>query len=276
MSSISLEERSPYQSLQAFLQDEFGIVIGEERESSITSKLKPVISEFKLDSLQALVSEMEKKDSSRVKNSVLQAITSHQDVWFEPEELFNLLEDYLLQEILKPGRNSYRIWVIGCNAGQLPYSLAMKIYQARQQSNAATSVRIEATDISGAAVSHAARGIFEEGSMQGMVDPYKKKYMDEQSGQWRVNDDIKSMINFSTCNLLDDFEDKGHFDLIVCLSVLVYFSVSVKSELLESFSTLLDPSGILIAGMTEPILPLNDNFDMVRHDAGIFYRQKTA
>jgi chemotaxis protein methyltransferase CheR len=275
MSSISLEERSAYQSLQMVLQNEFGIVIGEERENSITAKLKPVISEFSLDSLQALVSEMQNKDSSRVKNGVLQAITSHEDAWFQPEELFNLLDDYLLQEIMKPGRNNYRIWVIGCNTGQLPYSLAMKIYQAIQQANAAISVSIDATDISGVAVNRAARGVFEEASMEGMVDPYKKKYMDEQSGQWRVNDAIRSMINFSTCNLLEDFEDKGHFDLIICLDVLVYFSVPVKAKLLESFSTLLDPSGILIAGMTEPVLPLNDSFDMVRHEAGIFYRQKT-
>ena len=82
------------------------------------------------------------------------------------------------------------------------------------------------------------------------------------------------MTAFSTCNLLEDFEGKGHFDLIICLDVLVYFSVPVKAQLLESFANLLDPSGILIAGINEPVLPFNSNFDMVRHDAGIFYRQK--
>jgi chemotaxis protein methyltransferase CheR len=148
MSSISLEEQGAYQSLQMVLQNEFGIVIGEERENSITAKLKPVISEFRLDSLQDLVSEMRNKGSSKIKNGVLQAITSHEDVWFEPEELFNLLDDYLLPDILSPGRDNYRIWVIGCNTGQLPYSLAMKIYAAAKQANAATSVTIEATDIS--------------------------------------------------------------------------------------------------------------------------------
>lgn len=274
MSSISLEQGGAYQSLQMVLQDEFGIVIGEERKNSITAKLKPVIQEFSLDSLDTLVEEMQKKDSIDVRNGVLQAITSHEDEWFEPNELFNLLDDYLLSDMLNSDRENYRIWVIGSNAGQLPYSLAMKIHQAGKDANVAARVTIEATDISDTVVHAAARGIFEQASMDGMVNPYQKKYMDEQSGQWQVNDDIKSMINFSTCNLLEDFEDKGHFDLIICLDVLVYFSVPVKSKLLESFSTLLDPSGILIAGMTEPVLPLNDNFEMVRHDAGIFYRQK--
>jgi len=274
MSSISLEQGGAYQSLQMVLQDEFGIVIGEERKNSITAKMKPVILEFSLDSLDALVEEMQKKDSIDLRNGVLQAITSHEDEWFEPKELFNLLDDYLLSEMLNSARKTYRIWVIGSCAGQLPYSLAMKIFQASKETKTPTRVTIEATDIFEAIAHNAARGIFDEASMEGMQDTFQKKYMDEQSGQWQVNDDIKAMINFSTCNLLEDFEDKGHFDLIICLDVLVYFSVPVKGKLLESFSTMLDPSGILIAGMNEPVLPLNDNFEMVRHDAGIFYRQK--
>ena len=274
MSSISLEQGGTYQSLQMVLQNEFGIVIGEERINSIIAKLNPIISEFSLDSLDALVGEMQNRESAEIRNGVLQAITSHEDGWFEPKELFNLLDDYLLADLQNNSRDSYRIWVIGCNAGQLPYSLAMKIHQAAKQANATTRVTIEATDISDSLVHTAARGSFEQASMEGMVDPYQRKYLDEQSGQWQVNDEIKSMINFSSCNLMEDFEHKGHFDLIICLDVLVYFSVPVKGELLSSFSTLLDPSGILIAGMNEPILPYNSNFEMVRHEDGIFYRQK--
>jgi chemotaxis protein methyltransferase CheR len=274
MSSIALEEGGAYQSLQLMLQDEFGIVIGEERKNSITAKLKPVMSAFSLDSLDALVAALRTEESAAIKNAILQAITAYEAEWFEPEELFNLLDEYLLPDMLNASRNQYRIWVIGSGDGQLPYSLAMKIHQAVKQANASTTVKIEATDISDADINKAAKGVFEEASMKGMLDSFRKKYMNEQSGQWLVNDDIRSMIDFSTCNLLEDFEDKGHFDLIICLDVLVYFSVPVKGRLLNAFASLLDPSGILIAGMNEPVLPFNSNFDMVRHDAGIFYRQK--
>ena len=50
----------------------------------------------------------------------------------------------------------------------------------------------------------------------------------------------------------------------------------MKTRLLDSFAALLDPSGILVAGVSEPVLPFNDNFEMVRHEAGIFYRQKAG
>ena len=273
MSSIDSAGGGAYQSLQMFLQEEFGIVIGEERERSITAQLEPVISKYSLDSLQALVNEMQ-KDAVEIRNSVLQAITSHEDNWFEPKELFTLLDDYLLAEIVDAGRKRYRIWVIGSRSGQLPYSLAMKIQQAAVQANSSTRIAIEATDIDEAAVNAAARGVYTRASVEGMDDQFRKKYMEEESGQWHVNDDIKSMVDFSSCNLLEDFEDRGHYDLIICHDVLVYFSVPVKTRLLDSFASLLDPSGILVAGVSEPVLPFNDNFEMVRHEAGIFYRQK--
>lgn len=274
MSSIALEEGGAYQSLQMMLQDEFGIVIGEERRNAITAKLNPVMSAFRLDSLDALVDALRTKESVAIKNSVLQAITAYETEWFKPKELFNLLDEYLLPNMLDSSRKNYRIWVIGCGDGQLPYSLAMKIRQATKQANASIPITIEATDISEAVINKAATGKFEQAAMKGMPDQLQKKYMVEQSGQWQVSEDVRSMIDFSTCNLLEDFEDKGHFDLIICLDVLVYYSVPVKGRLLNAFSTLLDPSCILIAGMNEPVLPFNDNFEMVRHNAGIFYRQK--
>ncbi|MGD2160779.1 MAG: CheR family methyltransferase [Gammaproteobacteria bacterium] len=274
MSSIALEEGGAYQSLQMLLQDEFGVVIGEERKNSITAKLKPVMVAFNFDSLDALVDALRTQESGAIKNSILQAITAYEAEWFDPPALFNLLDEYLLPNMLDSSRTDYRIWVVGSGDGQLPYSLAMKIHQAMKQAGSSLNVKIEATDISDAIISKASEGLFEEASMHGMLEPYQKKYMTEHSGEWQVNDDIRSMVGFSTCNLLEDFEDKGYFDLVICLDVLVYYSVPVKTRLLNAFAALLDPSGILIAGMNEPVLPFNDNFEMVRHDAGIFYRQK--
>jgi len=272
--SIALEEEGAYQSLQIVLQDAFGVVIGEGRNHAILAKLKPVISEFSLDSLEALVTELHKPGSSDIKNSVLQAITAHEDAWFAPKELFRLLDDYLLADMLDSGRSNYRIWVIGSGAGQLPYSLAMNIHQAMKQTHAKTKVIIEATDISDSFVEMAAKGMFDPASMEGISDASRNKYMEEKSGLWQVNDDIRSMIKFSTCSLVDDIENRGHYDLIICLNVLLYFSVPVKANLLDSFARLLDPSGILVAGLNEPVLAQNSNFDMVRHESGIFYRQR--
>lgn len=275
MSSVAFEERGAYQSLQMVLQSTFGVVIADERQQSIVAKLKPLLSEFSLASLNDLAEELQKEQSGDLRNSVLQAITTHEDAWFEPKELFALLDGYLMPDMLDTGRKKYRIWVIGSGAGQLPYSLAMRIQDAMQEKGSSVKISIEATDISNTVVEQSAKGLYEETSMKGMDAGSRKKYMNEQSGQWMVNDVIRSMVSFSTCNLLDDFEDKGYFDLIICLDVLVYFSLPIKNSLLDSFAQLLDPSGILIPGVNDPVLPMNENFERVQHEAGTFYRQKS-
>ena len=270
MSSVAFEDGGAYQSLQAVLQSAFGVVVGDERQQTITAMLKPVLSDYSFSSLEELATALEKGDSGNLRNSVLQAITTHEDQWFSPKALNTLIDGYLVPDMLASGKDKYRIWVISSNGGQLPYSLAMKLKDAAPNVN----VTIEATDISEQTVKQAETGLYEEASMNGMDAESKKKYMHEQDGQWRVNDDVRSMVNFSTCNLLDDFEDRGHFDLIICLDGLVYFSLAIKNMLLDSFAKLLDPSGILVPGVNDPMLPMNENFERVQHEAGTFYRQK--
>lgn len=274
--SSALDESNVFQSLRLVLQDAFGVVIGEGRNRSVVSKLKAVMSEFGLASLDDLIAELRKNSTSPIKNRVLQTITAQESAWFEPRELFRLIDGYLLADMLESSRRNYRIWVVGCGTGPLPYSLAMTIQHARQELNSSTNVSIEATDVPATMVTSAEIGRYQTDALQGLSDVFKNKYMSQKSGMWEVNDEIKSMVNFSTCHLLDDFEHMGPFDLIICLDVLIYFSMPVKTRMLDSFARMLDPSGILVAGLTEPVLPRNNNFDMVRHDAGIFYRQRAS
>ena len=274
--SSALDESNVFQSLRLVLQDAFGVVIGEGRNRSVVSKLKAVMSEFGLASLEDLIAELRKNSTSPIKNRVLQTITAHESAWFEPKELFRLIDGYLLADMLESSRRNYRIWVVGCGTGPLPYSLAMTIQHARQEQNSSTNVSIVATDVPATLVSSAEIGRYQADALLGLPDVFKNTYMSQKSGMWEVNDEIKSMVSFSTCHLLDDFEHMGHFDLIICLDVLIYFSMPVKTRMLDSFARMLDPSGILVAALTEPVLPRNKNFDMVRHDAGIFYRQRAS
>jgi chemotaxis methyl-accepting protein methylase len=91
MSSIALEEGGAYQSLQMLLQDEFGVVIGEERKKSITAKLRPVMVAFNLDSLDALVDALRIEESAAIKNSILQAITAYEAEWFDPPAVLTIV-----------------------------------------------------------------------------------------------------------------------------------------------------------------------------------------
>jgi chemotaxis methyl-accepting protein methylase len=55
--------------------------------------------------------------------------------------------------------------------------------------------------------------------------------------------------------------------------VLIYFSASIRSQILKDFAQLQDPSGMLIVGSGEAVMPFSQSYTRVAHDAGVFYRQ---
>ncbi len=265
-----------YQSMMLALRDTLGVVVVDENHGLITDKLKPIMAEFDIDSLEVLADRLHDEQSGHLRTGVLQAITAHDTAWSGYPGLSSLMNEYVLPDMVNQNRMDYRLWTVGCGHGQIAYSLAMLIDEFKQKNGLSTNVEIVATDISEPAVQQAAEGSFDEAMLQGLTKPYLQKYMTSENGQWRVNESLRSMLYFSACDLLEPFDSMGHFDLIICPDVLIYFSAQIKSDILEGFARLLDPSGILIVGSSESVLPFTSHFELVDHEAGVFYRQSPA
>jgi chemotaxis protein methyltransferase CheR len=273
MSAAAFEQNDGYQHLQLVLQDKFGIVLGDERRSRISSRLKPVIDEFLTNDLHGLADRLSDEKSVKLRNAVLLAITSYSTVWFEPAEIFTLLAEYVLPGLMD--KHNARIWIIGCGNGALPYSVSMAVTEAQKQSGRKLSVEIVTTDIAESILTKARQAVYDQSSLRNLDENRMHKFMTAESGSRRVNDDIHSRLTFTTCNLLDDFTDMGHFDVVICLDTLMYFSVALRSQILDGIARLLAPSGILLVGANETVIPLCRDFERVEIDSGVFYRQKS-
>jgi chemotaxis protein methyltransferase CheR len=272
MSAAAFEQNDGYQHLQLVLQDEFGIVLGDERRSFINARLQPVIDEFVTNDLHGLADRLSDAKSVKLRNAVLLAITSYTTIWFEPAELFALLADYVLPGLLD--RRSVRIWIIGCGSGALPYSVSMAVTEALKLAGRQLEVKIVTSDIDESVMAQAREAVYDQSSLRNLDENRMHKYMTAEGDNRRVKDDIRSRVTFSTCNLLDDFSGMGHFDVVICLDTLMYFSVAIKRHILDGIAGLLAPSGILLVGPNETVIPLSRDFDRVEIDAGVFYRQK--
>ena len=97
--------------------------------------------------------------------------------------------------------------------------------------------------------------------------------MTRKNDEWEIEPSIRSMLHFKTCSLLDGIEDMGHFDLVICLDVLIYFSNGVKKRIIDALADVLDPSGILIVGANESVTPFSKRFELISHETGTFFRQ---
>ena len=273
MSATAFEQNDGYQHLQLVLQDEFGIVLGDERRSRMTARLKPVIEKFVTNDLHGLADRLSDEKSVELRNAVLLAITSYATAWFEPAELFELLADYVLPGLMH--KRSARIWVVGCGSGALPYSVSIAVTEAQMQAGRNLAVEIVTTDIAESTLTQAREAIYDQSSLGNLDEKRIHKYTTAEGENRRVNDDIRSRLKFMTCNLLDDISGMGHFDVVICVDTLMYFSLAIKRRILESFAGLLAPSGILLVGTSETVIPLSRGFERVEIDVGVFYRQKS-
>ena len=274
MNSVAYNSDENYRFLKHLLLDEFGVVVDEGQEHQINDKLDSVLLENDLDSLMSLKQRLNSADASVLRTKILHAITERNVDWFNYSEINSVICDYVLPNISKNRIEPFRVWVIGCGRGQCAFSLAIDTDKFSKKNEQDLAIEIIATDSSKVTIDIAKKARFTSSLLSGLTEIDRDKYMTHENDEWLVNDSIKSMVLFSVANPLNFSEENlAKVDLIICPDVLAYYTVAVKTRVLESFAQHLNKAGMLITGAHEPILPFCKQFSMVEHDAGTFYRK---
>ncbi len=172
--------------------------------------------------------------------------------FFRTPEKFDELEKRVIPDLL--AKNSkLSIWSAGCSIGAEPYSIAMILNELTPNSRH----RIFATDLDVEILGKAKKGIYTMNELKNMPTPRLTKYFKQTDGNFHLNDDIKSRVEFKRHNLLLDKFETG-FDMILCRNVVIYFTEEAKDALYRRFFAALKPGGVLFVGGTEAILNFRD------------------
>lgn len=273
--TLSVKE---YEDFRKFLENECGIVLGDNKQYLVTSRLSRLMQEKKLDSLGALVTSLNRDKGRELTNRVVEAMTTNETSWFRDIHPFNTLKERIFPELAKNRRTSLRIWSAACSSGQEPYSISMTIheFQASNPGLLKSDVQIVATDISPAILSVAEKGRYDDMSMaRGLSPERKKKYFKETPNYWQVSPQISSRVQCKSLNLLQSYGLLGRFDIIFCRNVLIYFSSESKRQILAKMCKTLNPGGYLFLGGSESITGISDDLNMVRTNGGVVYQLKS-
>ncbi|RDE22385.1 protein-glutamate O-methyltransferase CheR [Motiliproteus coralliicola] len=258
-----------------FLQEACGILLGDNKEYLVSSRLSSIMNEQSYSSLDELVSAMRR--SSRLKEQVVDAMTTNETLWFRDIHPFNILRDRLLPE-LSSGMQPLRIWSAACSSGQEPYSISMTLdeFKRSRPGQLKAGERIVATDISPTMLEHARRGTYDMLAVgRGLQkDHLSRHFRQNAEGGWQINRDIQSRVEFKSLNLLGNYGILGKFDIVFCRNVLIYFSSDLKQQILRKIHTQLKPGGYLFLGASESLGHLSDIYEMVHCSPGIIYRAK--
>lgn len=266
-----------YEAFKTFLQDACGILLGENKQYLVKSRLRRIMEENKLGTLDELLKRVKQTGRSSLKEVVIDAMTTNETLWFRDNHPFRILQEKLLPEFGdRKGAQSLRIWSAACSTGQEPYSVGMIIEEfRRQRPGKLRDVKITATDISKSVLEVARRGEYEMIAIGRGLSPERQKqfFTPAMNGSWQIRPQIKSMVEFRELNLLERYM-LGKFDIVLCRNVLIYFSAELKKDILTRIHATLNPGGYLILGASESLNGLPHLYEMVQCHPGIIYRKK--
>ena len=268
-----------FQQFRTFLEDACGILLGDNKEYLVSSRLSGLMHDNQCESLDDLVLRMKRPGGNRLSEAVVDAMTTNETLWFRDNHPYNILEKKLLPEVSeKLGNQQIRIWSAACSSGQEPYSISMIIdsYKRMKPGQFRGGEKIVATDISSSMLDHARKGHYDTLALgRGLAKERLDRYFQKQAdGGWKVKTDIQSRVEFRPLNLLGSFSMLGKFDIVFCRNVLIYFSSDLKQDILRKIHATLKPGGYLMLGASESLGHLSDLYEMVHCSPGIIYRAK--
>lgn len=267
-----------YRAFKEFLQESSGILLGENKQYLVKSRLRRILAEHGFSTLGELVEKLRRNPRGALPETVIDAMTTNETLWFRDTHPFRILEEQLLPEVAKESSTQpLRIWSAACSTGQEPYSIAMVIdeFRRRNPGKLRRPVEIIATDVSRPVVDAARQGEYELLALgRGLsADRQKQFFQQKPSGSWQVKKEIRDMVTFREHNLLERFSF-GKFDIVFCRNVLIYFSSELKQDILVRTHGVLKTGGYLILGASESLNGLNQYYEMVQCRPGIIYRAK--
>ncbi|BBR38999.1 chemotaxis protein CheR [Aeromonas allosaccharophila] len=266
-----------YKQFSNFLAVQSGIVLGDNKQYLVKSRLSPLMAQFGIESLSDLVTRAMSVRERDLKMAVVDAMTTNETLWFRDTYPFQLLTDKIFPELGKSGR-PIKIWSAASSSGQEPYSIAMTALeqQMKKPGTLPGGVQIVGTDISTTMLNQCKEGIYDSLALARGLSPERKKMFFEPYGdnKMRVVERVRKLTTFRPINLLESYSLLGKFDIIFCRNVLIYFAPEVKSKILNQFAASLNPGGYLMLGASESLAGLTDRFEMIRCNPGIVYKVK--
>ncbi|MEP4889982.1 MAG: protein-glutamate O-methyltransferase CheR [Aliiglaciecola sp.] len=277
---MKLDQLTPHElsEFAHFLERQCGIVLNEQKGYLVYSRLGSLVRQENLTSISELLNIIYKSNSSKMREKVVDAMTTNETLWFRDKYPFEILSQTLLSQFANANRK-VRIWSAACSSGQEPYSIAMCIHEYKRKHPRAFpyGVEIVATDISTQMLERAKTGKFDSISIsRGLAEERKNRFFRAvDNNHMQLGKEIVSMVNFRPQNLLNSYSALGRFDVVFCRNVLIYFSLDNKRKILQQIAACLQNDGVLFLGASESIAGLNQLFSLERNNPGIFYIKKS-
>jgi len=259
-----------------FLKDRSGLIITQDKMYLLETRLTSILRDNNLSNLTALVELLRQPGATKVKDQVVDAMTTNETSFFRDNHPFEALRKSVIPGLIerRAATRSLRIWSAACSTGQEPYSLAMML-KDNFPVLGGWKVEIVATDLSPSVLDRAREGIYSTFEVQrGLPIQMLVRHFDQQEPNWQIKRELRQTITFRALNLLEDFSVLGQFDVVLCRNVLIYFDQPTKTRILGAIARRIVPDGFLLLGGAESVFGLSDAFAGLTELKGVYGHAK--
>jgi chemotaxis protein methyltransferase CheR len=258
--------------LRRLLRERSGLVLAAEKQYLAESRLVPVARRHAMTTLTELIERLRSKSPAALIAEVVEAMTTNETFFFRDKLPFDHFRDTMMPALLaaRAREKRIRIWCTAASTGQEPYSLAMLI-KGMGAAVAGFRFEIVATDLASEVLEKAKAGIYSQFEVQrGLPVQLLVKFFSQQGESWQLAPELRSMVQFRSLNLLNDFSPLGTFDIVFCRNVLIYFDQDNKIAVLNRIARQIADDGYLVLGAAETVIGLTDAFKPLADRRGLY------
>jgi chemotaxis protein methyltransferase CheR len=258
--------------LRKLLRERSGLVLASEKQYLAESRLVPVARRHSMNTLGELINRLRNKSPAELIAEVVEAMTTNETFFFRDKIPFDHFRDTMMPALIaaRARDKRIRIWCTAASSGQEPYSLAM-LLKAMSTTLVGYRVDIVATDLSSEVLDKAKVGIYSQFEVQrGLPVQLLVKFFEQRGETWQLAPELRSMVQFRTLNLLNDFSLLGSFDVVFCRNVLIYFDQDSKVAVLNRIARQIPDDGYLVLGAAETVIGLTDAFKPLADKRGLY------
>ncbi|MBA4252222.1 MAG: chemotaxis protein CheR [Chlorobiaceae bacterium] len=270
-----------FSSWRQFIYDKTGIYFQDNKKYLLESRLLKRINFLNLSTYDEYLKYVKYNSNGRKEETFLyEVITINETFFFRNQPQLDVLVTNIFPEVIsikeKLGKNKIRIWSAASSSGEEAYSIAMVINDLVKPKYPNIEFEIVGTDISQKVIDTAKKGIYKEYSVRNMPSYYFKKYFQQTSEGFVINQALKKNVSFRLLNLNDENEMKqmSNFDVIFCANVLIYFDTNSKVKVVNSLYNALNKSGVLFIGYSETLQNITKSFKVLSFPKTVSYKKE--
>jgi chemotaxis protein methyltransferase CheR len=251
-----------FQYLSGLLKQRSGLALTDDKTYLIESRLMPIARALGVNDISGLCNLLKTRPSEAMLVDITEAMTTNESSFFRDLKPYDSLRNLIFPMIMaKQPSKSMRIWSAACSTGQEPYTISICV-QEDMGKMPGWRFDLVGTDLASKVVDKAKLGIYSQFEVQrGLpIQMLVKYFTSRPDTTWQVKENIRSMVEYRTQNLLEDYSSLGKFDIIFLRNVLIYFDDATKAGITEKMARTIQPHGVLIIGATETLIDPNNRF----------------